>query len=125
MSENLDHETGGTFATDDVYTEQCMNTKTIIIQSAEPSTKYDGQHWIDTDDDPPHVQGYDETNTQWMTYFPQYYISGAEGYKPPTDTSNGGYITADGTLSVQYDSTNTVTRLYFRGNSEWYGIEES
>lgn len=111
MSENENHETGGTFVNEDVITEQCGNTKMVIIQSAEPSNMYDGQFWIDTDDDPPYIRVRDQTNTAWMTKYEQSYETG--GFDAATGTSPA----ANGTIVVKYDGTSSY--IFIRTNSLW------
>jgi len=125
MVENTNHESGGTFADEDQVTEQCGNIKYVIIQSGDPSPTYDGQCFMDTDDDPLIWRVQDKTNTQWLTMMPIYYSSGADGYKPPSDDAHGGYKVQNGTLGINYDSTGTRNIIFFRANDKWYGLEDA
>jgi len=117
MTENIDHETGGTFVSEDVITEQCGNTKMILVQGAAPDNAYDGQIHIDTDDDPPSVKVYDATNTAWMSRTRTHYESHAVAFQKPTSTP-----IINGDLVLKYDSENLDTYLYMRSNSDWYAI---
>ena len=116
MSENLDHEVGGTFASGDLITEQCANTKFITIQSSNPSPIYDGQVFIDTDDNPPLIRVYDLTNTQWMTR-PRNPYQSTHFINPEISLANNG------ALVVQYNGTKTV--LLARTNGEWWGAQKT
>lgn len=120
MSENTDHETGGTLADDDIVTEQRYNVKQVCIQSAEPSNIYDGELWIDTDDNPHKLQTYDKTNTAWITNHPVWYESITD------DLDNVNPATSpviEGTLNMQYNSTTGKTYLYAYVDNGYNGSE--
>ena len=127
MSENTDHETGGTFVDEDVVTEQCSNIKFPIIQSSVPSSVFDGQVFIDTDDDPQKIQVYDNTNTAWVSNYPQWY----ETITDELDNVNPAKTPViRGTLVVQYNSTTGKSYLYVYVNSgysssEWVARSDS
>ena len=118
MSENLDHTTGGTFATDDLIDQQTANTKFILIQAAAPSTPYDGQVWMCTSSDPPLLKVYDTTNTHWMENHMKQYLNFSQGYKPLSQP-----VTLHGDLSLQHDSgSSNNVYLYFKANGLFWGV---
>jgi len=119
VSENLNHETGGVIVDEDIYTEECCNTKLIIVQSAEPSTTYDGQHWIDTDDDPPLLRTRDETNSQWMTHYRREYETGHASLPDINDNVINGMMT------VEWDSIDSKAALWVRANNWWWARRSS
>lgn len=122
MSENLDHESGGTFATEDKCNAKCLNVKEVIVQSANPTNPYDGTFFVDTDDDPPIVRIYDDTNTAYMTKHAIWYSTGAKRYKT-VDILDGRTV-RNGVLSIQHDTTESDDFLYFMANSVWYGMKQ-
>lgn len=106
-----------------MFTEQCLNTKEILVASSAPDNPYDGQLWSDTSENPPVLKTYDATNTVWMERRPVWYetvtISAGETNRDPRldDTHTNG------TLVVQYDGVKDV--LWARSNSEWFGAKSS
>lgn len=118
MSENLDHESGGTFIAKDIITVQCGNTKMIIVQNAAPGTTYDGQIWEDADEITPVMKIQDKTNSQWMTKVGQFYETGSFQSRVPSvigDGTNGVFVTQNNT----YDS---VVYLHMRSNGRWWAV---
>ena len=115
MSENTDHITGGTFATDALIDEQTANTKLIIIQSANPTNPYDGVIFIDTDDNPIKIRVRDETNSQWMERRDIIYETGHNVLPSATPIRNGMFV-------VQYDATDAKTILWFNINNWWWTV---
>lgn len=116
MSENLDHEAGGTFVDGDVCTKKCLNTKEVIIQSANPGVAYDGQMFVDIDDNGPQLRIYDVTNTEYMTRPNIRYSSVANGFKSPATTHH-----VNGVISIHHDTDDNKIYMYVRANSVWYG----
>ena len=124
MSENTNHTTGGTFASDDLIDEQVANTKFVLVQAAAPTAKYDGQMWACTSSDPPLLETYDDTNTQWMQRHINQYQTGTLAYRtlssPPT---------LNGALNLCYSTggatTSGKTLLYFKANGLWWGKQNS
>ena len=115
MSENTDHETGGTLVNEDIITEGCGNTKFVIIQSADPSPTHDGQMFVDTDDATPIIRTQDKTNTQWMTNRSTKYTTGTTWIEEPDS-----YSVTSGHSVLKYNSGDTFTRLYFFANSKYW-----
>jgi len=119
MTENTNHETGGTFVDEDVVTEQSANTKYILIQAAAPNNDYDGQIWENTSSDPPLLKIYDTTNTAYMERRPIWYeVTAATVTEVPAASP-----TLDGTLVVQYSSGTGVTTLFVKtgvANLDWW-----
>ena len=121
MTQNNDHDGGGAYTSGDVVTVQCVNVKEAIIQAAAPSTKYDGQSWHCTSSNPPLVQVYDLTNTQWMKHHPIYHKSASDGYKVQSRPM------LDGGANVHYDSGSVnlsgSTFFYFKANGVYWGLK--
>jgi len=92
MSENLDHETGGTYASLEIMTVKSSNIKIPSIGTVTPVNPYDGTTWTDTNSDPPVLKTYDETNTDWMDQGTVSYTSNAFEVKPLTNTQHNGHI---------------------------------
>lgn len=113
MSENTDHESGGVLVDNDVITEGCANVKSITIQSAVPSTIYEGMVWLDTDDDPPQIRHRDATNTEWVTRPGSSYASEDVFTMPVTDKVTNGMI------KIQYDSGLSKTVFWGISNGGW------
>lgn len=117
MSENLDHTSGGTFATDDIIDQQTANTKFINIQASAPSPSYDGQPWVDTDDDPVIIRVMDKTNTQWMTYEGIRYVS-STALDPSPD------VYTVGELVILYNTGTSKSQLIAASNNGWVKMIE-
>lgn len=110
MSENTDHETGGTFANEDIVTEQSANTKYILVQAAAPTTPYDGQISTNTSSDPPIQKVYDATNTAYLERRPIWYETTSSAVPVvPTATP-----TINGTLVLQYEEGGSGTTLFVK-----------
>jgi len=118
MSENLDHETGGTFANEDIVTAQSGNTKFITVQSAAPTTNYDGSIFIDTDNNPPYLNIRDATNTQWMEHHSREYTTATQTRWPVVY----GQLYSNGNIISQYDSSLSKTKLHVKANGIWWGV---
>lgn len=103
---------------EDVVDEMLANQKTVLVQSADPTNKYEGQMWTNTSSDPPLVKNYDLTNTQWMEYGTRHYKDFSQGFKPegaPAPHLHGG-------LMVQHDSGSSSNAfLFYRANDLWWG----
>jgi len=107
------------FSQGDKLSPAVLNQKTVYVGSGEPSTKYDGQIWVDVSTDPPIVKVYDLSNTQWMTYHPTYYEEQSGAWADPSVSP-----VTDGTLVVVYNSTEDETRLYGYSNDAWVNLAE-
>ena len=118
MSENLDHTTGGTYATRDVCDAKTLNVKEVIIQNAAPSTNYDGQIWEDADEITPLMKVYDLTNTQWMTKGGQLYESGSYQSRMPSIIGDG----TNGIFVLQNNTYDSAVYLQMRSNGRWWAV---
>lgn len=119
ISENLNHETGGTFANEDIVTEQSANTKYILVQAAAPSNPYDGQIWTNTSSDPPIQKVYDATNTAYLERHPIWYESTSSAvFVLPAATP-----TINGTIVIQYEAGGGGTTLFLKAGTatlDWW-----
>lgn len=121
MSENTDPSSGGTFQADSLIDEQTANTKFIVVQSAAPSTNYDGSVFIGTDDNPPFIRVRDGTNTQWMTRYQDEYDTTTVIRRP----FEYGETTLNGTFAVQYNGALGATLLHVKSNGIWWGAKKT
>lgn len=107
----------GEVAYEDKLSATILNKKTIYVGSAEPSTKYDGQGWVDVSTDPPLLKIYDDTNSAWMTYHATYYEAQTGSWADPSQSP-----VLNGTIVIVYNDTQAGTRVYVYANSTWYNV---
>lgn len=117
MSQNEDPSTGGVYTSENIQLEDSSNVKMVTVDTSTPSTTYDGQHWIDTTENPPEVNIRDETNTQWMTREITDYESIAQTIPTVTPRKNG-------MLVVVYNTDTTVTTLLAFSGNTWVGVDD-
>lgn len=118
MSENNDHETGGTTEYDDIWSEPACNTKLVIVSTTAPTNKYDGQRWLDTSEDPPVLKTYDETNNDYVERDATYYETGHNDLPGITKYRNGLMV-------VEWDATDGKASLWVRSNNWWWALRDS
>ena len=97
----------------DKMTVALMNQKTVYVGSGAPTTKYDGQVWVCVSSNPPLLQSYDLTNTNWLKYGESRYETVVSGQLP----ASGVYL--DGALCTAYDTEQSSAKLYAYANGSW------
>ena len=119
MSENTNPEEGGIYATGDVINAVSANTKTIYIDTTNPTIEYNGEVWIDSSENPPILKNYNSAETIWQTH-PGIESKAITMERTPdeyTIPSNSGHIV------VQHNSVLDETIIHIKANGRYWGMK--